>query len=95
MKIVKTPTVFVEMTPNALDALTSNLSEILRGGTAVIAEHKRKSSFANQALKSLGQSAKERKQELKEIYRDIAYAAEKIKTLAEVQRQLKRAKSKR
>lgn len=93
MKIVKTPVVFIEMTPNALDALTSTLSEIIRGGTKVVAEGKRQTSIANSAMKIMGIGAKTRKQNLKSAYRDIAYASTKLKTLSEVQRQLKRGKS--
>lgn len=93
MKIVKTPTVFIEMTPNALDALTSSLSEILRGGTNVVAEYRQEASEMNTAMKIMGFDAKTRKQKLKENYKDIAYASTKLKSLSEVQRQLKRGKS--
>lgn len=93
MKIVKTPVVFIEMTPNALDALTSTLSEILRSGTNVVAEYRQDTSEMNTAMKSMGMDAKTRKQKLKEDYKDIAYASTKLKTLSEIQRQLKRGKS--
>lgn len=93
MKIVKTPTVFIEMTPNALDALTSNLSEMIRSGTNVVADFRQETSKMNRAMKVLGIDAKTRKQNLKAAYRDIAYASTRLKTLSEVQRQLKRGKS--